>query len=366
MASTIIPVGDPKAAIRWSAALSLDINHTGFFSNRFVGKGKSFCIEEKTELEADQGDTIRFDLLVNLVEEPVFGDNKVEGTAESMKHRSDAIMIDQIRHPVSGGGRMTKKRTIHNLRRDAKTLLKEYWAKFKDEMTFMYLSGARGINEDFIMRQGFNGMSVNPFRAPDAAHHAFGGAATSVASLTAADKMSRDVIEKVETRARMMRAKDRTKANMQPININGGKHYVMVMSPYQEHDMRTDIGENGWVRIQRDAAGAEGRNNPIFKGGMGMVKNVVLHSHENVIRFDNGGAGGDVEYNRALFLGAQAAVCAHGTADKRKYMWHETTEDAGNETVITAGCIWGIQKSQFDGSDFGSCTVDTAATDPNG
>jgi N4-gp56 family major capsid protein len=365
MSSTQLAFGDPKAAVRWSANLALDVNHAGFWSTRFVGKGSQFAIEEKTELEGEAGDTIHFDLLVNLTEEPTFGDAEVAGTAESMKHRSDRIHIDQMRHPVSAPGRMGRKRSVHNFRKDAKMLLKDYWAKWKDEVTFIYMSGNRGINEDFIMRQGWEGFAENKLRAPDRAHLMYGGDATSKASLTADDKMGRNVIELAETKCRMMRATDRSVANMQPLNIDGGKHYVCVMSPFQEHDMRQDVGPSGWLTVQRDAAAAEGKNNAIFKGGLGMVKNVVLHSHENVVRMDDYGVTGDVSAARALFLGAQAGVCAHGTKDSRKYLWHEEEVDKGNKPEITAGTIWGINKSQFNGKDFGCISIDTACSDPN-
>ena len=65
-----------------------------------------------------------------------------------------------------------------------------------------------------------------------------------------------------------------------PVSINGEDHYVCVMSPFQEYDLRVDTGTNGWMEIQKAAAAAEGRNNPIFKGGLGMISNVVLHYTE--------------------------------------------------------------------------------------
>ncbi|MFM9577988.1 N4-gp56 family major capsid protein, partial [Streptomyces turgidiscabies] len=84
---------------------------------------------------------------------------------------------------------------------------------------------------------------------------------------------------------------------------NGEKHYVLLMSPDQETDLRLEVGEKGWLDVQKAAAGAEGKNNPIFKGGLGMINNVVLHSHESVIRFNDYGAGSNVSAARALFMG---------------------------------------------------------------
>ena len=96
--------------------------------------------------------------------------------------------------------------------------------------------------------------------------------------------------------------------------MDGEKHYVLLMSPFQEFDLRDETGEKGWLEVQKAAASAEGKNNPIFKGGLGMINNIVLHSHESAIRFSDYGAGANVAAARALFLGRQAAVIAYGTA----------------------------------------------------
>ena len=116
-----------------------------------------------------------------------------------------------------------------------------------------------------------------------------------------------------------------------PIMINGENHYVTVMNSWQVYDVRTATSTGQWLDIQKAAAGAEGRNNPIFKGALGMYNNVVLHEHENPIRFTDYGAGGDIEACRALFLGEQAAVCAFGSPGTGlRFGWFEETRDNGN------------------------------------
>jgi N4-gp56 family major capsid protein len=157
---------------------------------------------------------------------------------------------------------------------------------------------------------------------------------------------------------------DPSTANMIAISIDGEQHYVCVMSPFQEHDLRiSDAG--GWLDIQKAAAQAEGRNNPIFKGGLGMIDNVVLHSHESVIRFSDYGAGSNVLAARALFMGRQAGVCAYGSAGGLRFTWTEEMADHGNEPKVAAGVIMGVKKTRFNGKDFGILSIDTAAKDPN-
>lgn len=364
MAQTQVPFGDAKAQKKWSGQLFVDILHKSYFDRKFVSTSDNAPIQRLTDLESGPGDKVSFDLSVQLRGKPTYGDNRADGKEEQLKFFTDEVNVDQMRHPVSAGGRMTRKRVAHDLRKIAKNRLSDYWAKFIDEMHFIYLSGARGINEDFIETTDWAGHAQNPIQAPDTSHLLYGGSATSKASLTATDTMSKALIERAAVKARMMRAQDPSTANMMPIQINGESHYCCVMSPFQEHDLRNE-NQSEWLEIQKAAAGAEGRANPIFKGGLGMINNVVLHSHESAIRFNDYGAGANVKASRALFMGRQAGVVAYGTSGGLRYTWKEEVKDYGNEPTVIAGTILGVKKSRFNGKDFGLLSLDTAAKDPN-
>ncbi len=364
MTQTVVAFGDAKAQKKWSGALFIDITKKSYFDKKFVGTSDEFAVQRLTDLESDAGDTISFDLSIQLRNKPTYGDNRLEGKEESLRFASDQIVIDQMRHGVSAGGKMSRKRTAHNMRSVGKARLGDYWSKFNDQMTFIYLSGSRGINEDYIEDIGWAGHATNPIQAPDSDHILYGGDATSKATLDANDKMSRAVVERASTATRMMAARDPKNASMQPIMINGESHYVMVMNPFQEHDLRND-DQGGWLEIQKAAMTAEGRANPIFKGGLGMINNVVLHSHEWAVRFEDYGAGNNVHAGRALLMGRQAGVIAFGSSGGFRYTWTEETKDHGNEPVVAAGVIVGVKKTRFNGRDYGVLSVDTAAKDPN-
>lgn len=360
---TTIAYGDPQAQKKWSGSLFIDTVKKSYFDRKFIGESDNSVIQRLTDLESDAGDEISFDLAVQLRQKPTTGDARLQGKEESLRWFTDTVKIDQMRHGVSAGGKMSRKRTVHNVRKIAKDKLSDYWAKYIDEMRFIYLSGARGMNEDFTEDAAWVGHAGNPLQAPDPAHLIYGGDATGKADLATADKMTRILIERAEVAARMMRAKDPSTASMVPVDINGEAHYVCLMNPFQEHDLRTsDTG--GWLEIQKAAAAAEGRNNPIFKGGLGMINKVVLHSHESVIRFNDYG-GGAVEAARALFMGRQAGVTAYGSSGGLRFSWNEELQDHKNEPVISAGVIKGVKKTRFNGKDFGILSIDTAAADPN-
>lgn len=362
---TTIPFGSPLAIKKWSPALFIDIVKKSYFEKKFVGTDDNSVIQRLTDLESGAGDTIQFDLSIQLRGKPTSGDARLEGKEEALKFASDQIYIDQLRHAVSAGGRMTRKRTMHNLRTIARNRLGDYWAKYLDELMFCYLSGARGINEDFTEDTTYAGHAGNAITSPDTGHVIYGGDATAKNNVDSSDVMSRITIERASVKARMMRATDPNKTNMLPVDINGEAHFVMLMSPFQSHSLRT-VDTAGWIDIQKAAAAAEGRNNPIFKGGLGLVNNIVLHEHESVIRFSDYGAGANLPAARALLLGRQAGVIAYGSpGDRQRLTWEEEIKDYGNEPTVAAGLILGVKKTRFNGSDFGVLAVDTYAKDPN-
>lgn len=364
MAMTVIPFGDVKAQKRWSASLWSDTQKKSYF-DKFIGTGENNVIQRLTELDGDIGDRVSYDLSVMLRNKPTRGDARVKGKEESLRFFTDEVAIDQIRHAVSAGGKMTRRRTAHNMRTVARDKLSDYWSGYIDELKFIYLSGARGINQDFIEDTNYTGHAGNALQAPDANHILYGGDAVSKPTIDSSDKFTRELIERAVVAARMMRAQNPALANMLPVNVNGEKHYLALINPFQEYDLRTTSGATGWLEIQKAAAAAEGRNNPIFKGGVGMINNVVIHTNENVIRFSDYGTGANLPAARALFLGKQAAVIAYGTSGGMRYFWKEETDDYGNEPTVMAGTILGMKKSRFNGYDFGVMALDTYAKDPN-
>ena len=362
---TTIGVNDPKAVKRWATALAVDTDKQTYWT-RFIGTGENNIIERKVELEEDAGDTITFDLSMRLRGGPTYGDNVVEGTEEPLTFYSDQVKIDQVRKGASAGGRMTRKRTLHNLRRIAKDRTAEYMAEWTDDMLFTYLSGDSGlsaINQDNKFTAAFAGNTID---APDAAHILYGGSATSKATVAATDKMTVGLIERVSVKPTMMNAVNPDVVKMTPVSVDGAKRFILLMSPFQAYDLRMETGDVSWTKIQQALATSEGRSSPICKGGLGMINNTVLHQHEGVRRWTDYGSGSNVAAARALLLGRQAGVVAYGAAGNgTRFSWVEKMFDADNQVAIYAGAIMGAKKTRFNGRDFGVCAVDTACKDPN-
>jgi N4-gp56 family major capsid protein len=361
MARTVIGVGDPSAVKRFSAMLFVDQAKKSYWDNRFVKKGRDaeVPVQLLTELESDAGDTITFDLFAQLRGRATYGDDRIKGKEEELKKFSDSVTIDQVRSSVSAGGRMTRKRVLHDLRLVARRLMGDWWQRWNDEAKSVYAAGARGINEDFIEDVDWAGFAGNALQAPDSDHLIYGGTATSKATITSADGVSLRLIDRLVAKAKTMGGGTERTPKIRPMMIEGENHFVYLMSPADEFALRTNTTTGQWLDIQKAAAAAQGRANPIFKGGMGMYNNVILHEHENVIRFDDYGAGTNLPAARNLFIGMQFMVQAYGSpGDGLRMDWHEELDDRGNEVVITTGCITGEKKTRFNGKDYGGISAD--------
>ena len=376
MARTIVGVNDAKAVKRYSGLLAFDTSQKSYWNNRFMAKGAEaeVPVQILTDLESDAGEQITYDLLAELRMAPVEGEDMLEGNEEGQRFYTDSIYIDQARAGVNTGGRMTRKRTLHNLREKARRQQSGWWARLMDELLFIYASGSRGVNPNFLLPLGYTGRANNSLVSPDANHTLYGatlssgaetGVATSFDTIDANDKFSLKIVDRAKTRADVQGGGPTGIPVLQPCKIDGNEHFACVMHTWQEDDMRAATDTGQWLDIQKAAASAEGRNSPLFKGGLGMYRNVVLHSHRNVIRFSTAGSGGNVAAARALFLGSQAMVMAFGSPGTNlRFDWHEETRDNGDKVVITTSAIFGIKKVTFTtdigAQDFGLFSLDTA------
>jgi len=376
MGQTVIPTGDAKAVKKFSAFLAHDVPKKSYFTRKFMGHGEtaSMPIQQLTELENDAGETISFDLTMQMTMQPVEGDDVLENKEEDLKFYSDAVTIDQLRGGVNSGGRMTRKRTVHKLRKVARVRQSDWWARVFDELFFMYGSGARGVNAEYVFPTTYTGFAQNSITAPDTDHIIYAGNKVK-ATIASTDIMKLVEVDKCKARAIMMGGGSGGGAagsdgntqtpQLQPIKIDGEIHYVLVMCPWQTHSLRVATDTGGWLDIQKALTAAVGRKSNIFIGGLGMHNDVVLHQHKSAVRFSDYGSGTNLPAARALFMGEQAMVMAFGSPGTGlRFSWHEETRDNGNQLIITSSTIVGVKKVTFNGKDYGMLSLDTYAKDP--
>jgi len=370
MARTVIATGADQTVKRYSAFLALEAVAQSYWLSKFMGKyrvdGPNKPITLITDLERDAGDSITYDLFMALLGEGIEGDNTLKGNEEKLVPYTDTLLIDQKRHGVDTGGKMTKKRTVHDLRAIARNRLAKWFGEEYDENFFAYLSGMRGsLDTTWHNPITWTGRAGNAFSQPDTDHIIYGGDATTPASLAAEDIMTLAIIDKAVAHA------ETTDPMIQPVVIDGEEHFVLLMHPFDAYNLRTNTSTGQWMDIQKALISKDGAKNAIFSGALGIYNNVILHKHRRVVRFDadvdTGVAASTyaVDGSRCLFFGAQAGVIAFGSpGDGLRYTWHEELEDRGNVLIVDSGAIFGIKKCTFNSKDFGVIAIDVASTDP--
>lgn len=371
---TLIGVNDAQAVKRWAAATAVAVNKNSYFGKRMVGEGRDsrLPIQRIDDLEQGAGDEVTIDLLMPSNQEPIVMDQTLDGKEQALKYYTDRMRIDQVRGGFDLGSRMTKKRTLRNIRQDAKRVGTDWWKRLMDELYFIYLSGSRGTGGGYIWSAANAFFTVNTITAPDTMHQMYGGTATAKNNVTTSDKMTLRAIDKAIAKAETMGGDGSDELSMIPIDIEGEDHYVTLMHTWQFDALKSDTTTGQWLDIQKAAAAAEGRNNPIFKGGQGMYANSVIHKHRNVIRFADYGVGVNLPAARALFLGSQAAFVAYGDNETgTKFKWTEVQRDHENSVAIGLSSIFGVKKATYKSKDlsvvrdFGVIAIDTYCVDPN-
>lgn len=371
MAETGFSLGDALAIQRWEEALTYEAE-VGAYWSAFEGTSRDSMVVVKDELAKGRGEKVTFGLRMKLKGDGIEGDNTIEGTAaeEKIDFFDDSILIDQRRKGTLSKGEMSQQRVGYDIRQECADAIQTWFIEDRDQQYFIYASGARGINPDFHVPTNFTGRAGNALRAPNAANLIYGGNATSKADLDATDKMSLSLVERLVAKA------ETQDPMIQPFMVSGAKKYILLMHTWQQYDMRTSTTQNDWLDIVK--ATQRGKDAAIYKNSLGEFADVILHKHRSVIRFSDYGSGGTIPAARALFLGAQSVICAYGrkvpnkgggggtdNVQNRRVWWNEETADRGNKLAVTCGLIFGVQKTRYNGKDFGIIAVDTHCKDPN-
>lgn len=343
-------------------------------------------------LEKTAGDEVNVDIFHQLNMKPVMGDKKLAGKGGSLKYASMDLQIDQGRTLVESGGRMSRQRTSHDLRKVAKALLTPYYGRLEDQLFLVHLAGARGDHSaaDWIVPTAndpdFNDIVVNPILPPTYDRHFFGGDATSFETIDSADRFTLGAVDNLRL------ALDEMAYPLQPVKYKDDMQneenpfYVMLLTPRQWFDFWTSTAGSEWRTLQANAHQRRADfKHPIFTGDCVMWNNILIKKQRRPIRFNTGStvtvstntadagtaqvtAATNIE--RAILLGAQAIANAYGGANGGQslpFSWND--EDTDHKNVKEHSIAWmnGKAKIRFRGTDgrmndHGVMVLDTAVS----
>jgi N4-gp56 family major capsid protein len=347
MAVTSYGVNNDLAVKLWSKKLAHEaLKETFIF--KFIGDSENSVIQIKEETSKGPGDRIRVGLRMQLSGDGVSGDGTLEGNEEALTTYTDDALIDQLRHAVRSGGKMSEQRVPFSVREEARMGLQDWFAGRMDTAFFNQVCGNSAQTDTRYT-------GSNTPLAPSSNNIVYAGGATAESSISATTTMKFSLtlidvcVEKAKTLSPMIR----------PVKLKGEDYYVMFLHPYQVTDLRIASAAAGsWYDIQKAAiTGGQVTGNPIFTGALGMYNNVILHTATRVVN----PTATPLVY-RSVFCGAQSAAIAYGRDNgAERFSWVEELFDYGNQLGVSAGAIWGLKKLQFNSQDFGTIVASTYA-----
>jgi N4-gp56 family major capsid protein len=351
MAVTSFATGDALAVKLWSKKVSVEaLKQTWVY--KFMGKDDNSIIQVFDDTQKSAGDRIRVPLRRLLGGTGVSGDATLEGQEERISYFSDDIFINQLRHAVREGGRFSRQLVPFSVREHARLSLQDWWADRIDTWFFNQLCGNAAQTD-----VRYTGMQTAI--AADADHQIYAGAATTDASLSnsATYKFTLTLLDVAVEKAKTLTVPIR------PVMVGGEAKYVAFLHPYQVTDMRTNTSTGQWFDIQKAAMqGGQISKNPIYTGALGEYNGVIMHSSTRIPGFSAGTALSADHGRIAVFCGAQAMGAAFGRGHSpERYEWVEDYFDYDNQFGVAAGCIGGMKKMIFNGSDFATITIRTFA-----
>lgn len=338
-----------------------------------------------TDLTSTAGDKVSVDLFNIIGGKPIMGDRNAEGRGERLTFSSMDVSIDQYTKVVDTGGRMTRKRTVHNLRGLAMANLAGYFPKLESQLCFVHMAGARGSYEsqDWVVPlqsdAEFTEICVNDVKAPTYNRHYVingtdlvqGGA--QLASIDSADVWTLDHIDALRV------VLDESEMPLQPIKISDDPAaddeplHLILLSP---RNYRKLLQQSSGIRTFQQNAfqrASYGSKHPLFRGEFGIWNGFLVRKMNRFIRFAaseavkhitvaNRYTGTETDVTvaaglstthvveRSLVLGAQALANVYGQnqGSDFHFEWLENRYDFKRKLEVAGSMMGGKAKVRFN------------------
>jgi N4-gp56 family major capsid protein len=386
MAITNFDVGDPLCVKLFSASLQKALpKQSWFMSSGFMGADPTQnVIVVKGDLVGKYGDQISFAILQQLRGYSTPGAQQQKGREKKLVYLDDRMAINQQRTGVNCGGTISNKRVPYDTRKDAKNSQADFWGVRVDEEIIAKLTGAMGAGAWETIDPDASGFDVlgavdsdgNLLRAPSSNRLVWAGASASKVALLATDIFTLDLVDTALRKVTRLQTNGTTKRKMAPLRINGKNLWICLLDLTHAFDLKKNSAGR-WYDIEKARLTGGMKDSGLVQQSLGIYESaagaVAFFSHEGMVKFNDGGAGANVEYAASLLMGQCAGVFAPGEAmgqDGVYTKWHEETDNRGDEVIITSGMIYGFQKTSFrtdlgvadtSREDFGCCVMYAAA-----
>jgi hypothetical protein len=367
-------------------------------------------IVQVMDLAKTAGDKVTVDAINVVKGRPIMGDRNAEGKGAKMDFASQEIRIDMATVPIDAGGKMSQKRTYHDLVSLATAQLRGLMPRLAWQRCLVQMSGARGVQDgqDWALPLDsdaeFGEMVINALQAPTYnRHYVIDGAdlLQGGANLNAIDTADNWKLAHIDRLAALW---DEMPTRMSPIRIPGDPvamddpiKGVLFLDPLAYDALLNDTTSGYNIRefqkngLERASYGSL-RQHPLFAGSPIFWNGVLVRKISHAIRFNPNTTVKHVtaanrltatetdvtianfaathQVSRAIFMGAQGLAQCLGTnrTSGVPYSLLENTYNFGRSTEMAGEMIGGEAKLRFklynaDGNleptDFGVMVIDS-------
>lgn len=360
MATKHYLTSDPEVMKLWSKRVQVEaLRNTQI--NKFLGDDqKSLGVIENSTKEG--GDNVTIPLRMRLTGAGVTELMPQEGNEESIVTFTDSVSINELSHATRRHKGIVDQRVPWSVGTQMNDALIDWWSERLDTIAFNHLCGYTPVTDSRYT--GFN-----TIQAPSSGRHMWSSLDhTTDASLDSDDIFTLAAIDRAREVATTGGSAGLVR--MRPIKaaMAGGGYgdmFVIFLHPSQVTQLRQGSGSQ-WREIQNNLlTGGFVKDNPLFTGALGVYNKTVIHESEFITQGVNAGTGAAVaNTRRAVFCGAQALSLAFGkgySAEGAKVT--EETFDYGREVGQSLLNIFGVKKTRFNSSDYGSIVISSYAAD---
>lgn len=429
MSQTHVAAGSPQANKIVSAALFAQAVKEPSPMNNLIGNAPTQSMAEAVlrqqssehmpivqvlDLAKTAGDKISVDAIGVVKGRPIMGDRNAEGKGSKIDFANMEVAIDMATVPIDAGGKMSQKRTYHDLLSLGMAQLRGIMPRLQWQRCLVQLAGARGVADgnDWALPLStdpeFADMVVNPVQAPTYNRHYVvsesSGAFTLVqggAQLASIDTTDKLVLPHIDQLAALY---DELPTQMQPIRIPGDPvamddpiKGILFVDPLVYDGLLTDTTTGYNIRTFQTSAMERAsygnlRSHPLFAGSPIFWNGILVRKMKHPIRFNPNTAIPHVtsanrltatetnvtianfasthQVARSIFMSAQALAQCLGTntVSGVPYSLLENTYNFGRNKEIAGEMIGGEAKLRFklpnesgalEPTDFGVLVIDS-------
>lgn len=369
MAGTSVASGSNLALTQYSTAVTAQIVRAPGNLNAMTGPAPTQSDAEAnikqqtspdapfvriTDLSTDpKGDKVTVDAFNVVGGKPIMGDRNAEGMGKPLSSSSFDMKIDLATFNVDAGGKMSRQRTRHELRRIARAAVAGYFPRLIWQRAMIHLYGARGLQAgsswDIPLDTDvdFADIMINPLRAPTYNRHlvingtGFTKGGQQLGSIASTDKWKLSNLDNLAALLDTLDTKlPSPKFAGDEQAVDSPLKGVLLLSPGNYNDLITDMSSGNNLRNFQSLVEQRQRyakDTAIFKGEVGIWRGILVKKVDHSIQFNAGssvkyvaaadkltatestatvaaiGAGNKVE--RAVLLGAQALARAEGASN---------------------------------------------------